>query len=298
MSNRKELLLKIVLTAVFSALVFALTYVSIPLPTGAKVHLGNFACVLAGLLLGGLVGGISGSLGMGFNDIAQGYGWDTILRTFIVKFILGYSVGLLFRVLISKDKKSKILLGSLAGIFLVGFVVSTIAYINGDAYYNKKKELVSTSRGFTINIFGTTKIVELSILVPIFLGITALIIGAIVIFFIFKKNIDERKKSVYEAVATVTAISVIINTAGEFVLRWFLSGIALASFDASFANSIAKLPANLITGVATIIFVTIIYLPVYLALHHAGFDDVIIHSIENDEVIINENNEEIEKVEA
>ena len=34
----------------------------------------------------------------------------------------------------------------------------------------------------------------------------------------------------------------------------------------------------IITGVATILFVSIIYLPLYLALYHAGFDKYIIHA--------------------
>ena len=76
----------------------------IPLGT-SKVHLGNFVCILAGLLCGGLVGGISGSLGMGLNDLLSGYGPDTYIRSFIVKFLLGFIAGALFRYLIKKEKK-------------------------------------------------------------------------------------------------------------------------------------------------------------------------------------------------
>ena len=67
-NTSKKVLYNMVIIALFTALTFVGTYVQIPLGT-SKVHLGNFVCILAGLLCGGLVGGISGSLGMGLNDL-------------------------------------------------------------------------------------------------------------------------------------------------------------------------------------------------------------------------------------
>lgn len=294
MTKRKDIIIKIVFTALFSALVFALTFVSVPLPTGAKVHLGNFACVLAGLLLGPIVGGVSGSLGMGLNDIAGGYSWDTVVRTFVVKFILGFVVGLLFKVFIKKDKAAKITLYALTSLFFVGFLTSLISFTLGQPYFDKNGNEVLTSRGFKVELFGSTKTIELSILVPIFLGIFFLILLGVVIFLIIlRKNHKDREK-VYLAVSTVTAISVIVNTLGEFFLRWLLKGIAISSSEAALLDSISKLPSNIITGVATILFVTIIYLPIYLALHHAGFDQYIIHP----NIELEEEKEELIEVEA
>lgn len=278
MNKRKDFLFKLVLTALFSALAFALTFVAVPLPTGAKVHLGNFVCVLAGLLLGPIVGGVSGSLGMGLNDIAGGYGWDTIVRTFIVKFILGFSVGLLFKLLIKRDKATKITLYSLTGVFFLSFLATLFLFIFGNPYYDKKGNLIYTSKGFEISLFGNEKILELSVLVPIFLGIFFLILSLVIVFtFLIKKKNKDRER-VYIAISTVTAISVIINTLGEFFLRWLLKGIALSSSEIALLDSISKIPSNIITGVATILFVSIIYVPLYLALYHAGFDKYIIHA--------------------
>ena len=86
MNKDRKLLSQIIYTAIFIALCFAGTFVSIPLGT-SKVHLGNFFCILAGLLCGPFIGGVAGSLVMGFNEIALGYGWNTYLRTCIMIFL-------------------------------------------------------------------------------------------------------------------------------------------------------------------------------------------------------------------
>lgn len=276
MKNRKDLVLKITLTALFSALCFALTFVQVPLPTGAKVHLGNFVCVLAALLLGPVVGGITGSLGMGLNDIAGGYGWDTILRTFIVKFILGFSVGILFKLLIKKDKASRVTLYSITSVFGLSFILFLFLYIFGKDSYDKKGNFEFFIRAYKLSESQTIKI---SILVPIFLGVFFLILTGVIVFLAILKKKNKEREKIYLAVSTVTAISVIINTLGEFFLRWFLKGF-ITSFNEGFIESVTKLPSNIITGVVTIVFVTVIYFPLYLALHSAGFDKFIIHPTE------------------
>src|SRR5574344_258773 len=102
----------------------------ISLPTGAKIHLGNFVCIMASLLCGGLVGGITGSLGMGLNDIASGYAWTTTLRTFILKFIMGLVIGLIFTYIFKKKKKQTIPLFILSGVFALVFVITLVVFIN------------------------------------------------------------------------------------------------------------------------------------------------------------------------
>ena len=87
------LLKKVVLVAIFSALCCAATYLQIRMPAGDFVHLGNFVMIIAALLLGGVEGGAVGSLGMGIYDLINYAGkTSTILRTFILKFIIGFIV--------------------------------------------------------------------------------------------------------------------------------------------------------------------------------------------------------------
>lgn len=238
------------ITAVLTALCFAATYISIPLPTGAKVHLGNLVCVLAGLLCGGVVGGVTGSLGMGINDIAQGYGWSTITRTFIIKFLMGFIVGYLFRLLVKKEKASKYCLLPLTALFLGLTIWSSIVYSIGSGM-------------ISITIGSSSKEVAFSVLIPIFTG-CIFFICLVACCFLNKITIKQR------AVLDATILATIVNIIGEFFIRWLLTGIEQSDYRVSLVSSISKLPASMITGTITIVFAVLIYLPIYKALSHSG----------------------------
>ena len=67
---------RIVLTALMAALCYvAFTFLKIPIPTFGgdyvALHIGNAFCVLAALLLGGVYGGLAGSLGMTIADLSS-----------------------------------------------------------------------------------------------------------------------------------------------------------------------------------------------------------------------------------
>lgn len=77
----------IVLVALFTALTVIGTYIKIPLPTGAFVHLGNAVLLLSVLLLGYVKGSLAGGLGFFIFDLMNGYATEApyfILESFIV----------------------------------------------------------------------------------------------------------------------------------------------------------------------------------------------------------------------
>ena len=83
----------IAITAVFSGLVFVLTMVAIPMPAGGFWHFGNAMIILSGLMFGGLVGGLSGSIGATLADLVLGYGmWAP--WTVWIKFFVGFLPGI------------------------------------------------------------------------------------------------------------------------------------------------------------------------------------------------------------
>ena len=100
---KRNSIFKLALFSMLAALAYAMTYVSVPLPA-AKVHLGNFVCVLSALLFGGFIGGLSAAVGMTLNDMVLGYHWDTWIRTFFSKLVLGLVVGFVFSILLKKTK--------------------------------------------------------------------------------------------------------------------------------------------------------------------------------------------------
>lgn len=271
-TKTKKVIYYMVIVALFTALSFVGTYVHIPIGT-SKVHLGNFVCILAGLLCGGLVGGISGSLGMGLNDILSSYGPDTFIRTFIVKFFLGFISGVLFRYLVKKEKKITHRFYYLSGFFLITFVTLLILYLTkGSAIQMDEK------RKFTISI------ILLSLL------------GAMSLFFLIIQLFLKKFNNVQHYVLYVASIGSIINILLEFILKipfkvWFAS----LTWEGSAIYAISSLPSALITCVITTLFVTLIYVPLYTATQKINrLNDIYenIQRITNIELIKNENENE------
>lgn len=82
-----------VYTALMAAIVYVLTLLYIPL-LDSKVHFGNAASMLAGLLLGPWLGGAASGIGAFFFDLTHGYGIVEALVTFASKFLMAMVAGL------------------------------------------------------------------------------------------------------------------------------------------------------------------------------------------------------------
>lgn len=229
-----KLVLKMVYTALFTALTFAATYINIKFSIGGMIHLGNFVAVLAALLFGGIVGGISGSLGMGLFDLINGYPITTWLRTFIVKFVFCFVIGVLFRVLIKKENNDKKL-------SLILFIVFTL--ISGTVltiYLVSYKEAIMLVLSIVLFVFSLLCLV----------------------MFILSNKINY----VLNSALFASSIGILINVILEFILRialmMLLSG---QNFESSLSASIIKIPSALFNGVITIVFVSIVFIPIYMA---------------------------------
>lgn len=111
---------KIAAVGVFGALVFISNYISIPIPVAvgdvSRIHLGNALCILAGLVLGPVSGGLSAGIGSALFDITMPAYIASAPFTLIFKFVLALIPGLM-------AKKGK----NLNCIF--GCVLGQIAYI-------------------------------------------------------------------------------------------------------------------------------------------------------------------------
>ena len=238
----KKVLYNMVIIALFTALTFVGTYVQIPLGT-SKVHLGNFVCILAGLLCGGLVGGISGSLGMGLNDLLSGYGPDTYIRSFIVKFLLGFIAGALFRYLIKKEKKITYRFYFISGAFLITFITLLVLYLTkGEVIQMDEK------RKFTISIL----LLSLLAVMSVFFFVIQL--------FVKKINLVQRY------VLYVASIASIFNITLEFLIKIpFKVWMASLTWEGATIYAVSSLPSSLITCIVTTLFVTFIYIPLYTA---------------------------------
>ena len=253
MEKQKEILLKLVITALFAALCFIGVLIRIPLPTGAFVHLGNMICILASLLIGGIYGGIAGSLGMGLFDLTHGYLGAGLLRTFILKFLMGLTAGLVFKLILKKKlnvKKLTIIFVILLGLaFIASVVLSVVSYNNGFVItYTKNGEEV-------------TKTVIIKWIIPLFIGVM-FTLGVIDL-------ILERKLGKVAGAALIAATcGVVLNTLGEVYLKallYYWINTSYASFNDAYLYAVAELPATIITSVLTVSIIGFIYWPIHKA---------------------------------
>ena len=266
----KKVLYNMVIIALFTALTFVGTYVQIPLGT-SKVHLGNFVCILAGLLCGGLVGGISGSLGMGLNDLLSGYGPDTYIRSFIVKFLLGFIAGALFRYLIKKEKKITYRFYFISGAFLITFITLLVLYLT-------KGEVIQmdAKRKFTISIL----LLSLLAVMSVFFFVIQL--------FVKKINLVQRY------VLYVASIASIFNITLEFLIKIpFKVWMASLTWEGATIYAVSSLPSSLITCIVTTLFVTFIYIPLYTATQKINRLNDVYENIQKITSLESENKEDV-----
>lgn len=266
----KKVLYNMVIIALFTALTFVGTYVQIPLGT-SKVHLGNFVCILAGLLCGGLVGGISGSLGMGLNDLLSGYGPDTYIRSFIVKFLLGFIAGALFRYLIKKEKKITYRFYFISGAFLITFITLLVLYLT-------KGEVIQmdAKRKFTISIL----LLSLLAVMSVFFFVIQL--------FVKKINLVQRY------VLYVASMASIANITLEFLIKIpFKVWMASLTWQGATIYAVSSLPSSLITCIVTTLFVTFIYIPLYTATQKINRLNDVYENIQKITSLESENKEDV-----
>ena len=81
--RQAKTLRKIIYMAVLAALVFVVTFFRFPL-FGSKVHLGNAICLLCGLLMGPVAGGVSAGLGSAMYDV---FFYPSDLMTYAITFV-------------------------------------------------------------------------------------------------------------------------------------------------------------------------------------------------------------------
>ena len=103
--NDDAMITRIVFTGVMAAIICVITILRIPLGQ-SKLHFANSMCLLSGLLLGPVWGGVAAGLGSAIYDIALG-GYDIVeaLITFVSKFAMAWVCGALFQLWLVRPGK-------------------------------------------------------------------------------------------------------------------------------------------------------------------------------------------------
>lgn len=97
--NKQSTILQVALTGMMAAVVLVSTmflHIDIPLPTGkTMLSLGNAMCLLSGLLLGPIYGGLAGGLGSFLYDLMDPVFISQAPITFLFKFAIGFVSGMI-----------------------------------------------------------------------------------------------------------------------------------------------------------------------------------------------------------
>lgn len=125
--NKKNKTKEIVITALFTALTFAATWlidIKLPLPgSGGLIHLGNVPLFLAAAIYGRKTGAVAGAFGMGLFDLMSGWTlWAPF--TFLIVGLMGYTIGVFAE---KKPFKADLLN------YVIAFIIALIIKITG--YY-------------------------------------------------------------------------------------------------------------------------------------------------------------------
>ncbi len=100
MTKSKRILYRMVAVGFMAALVYVGNYIQIKIPNGVlitRIHLGNSMCLLAGLLFGGVSGGLASGIGAMLYDLFDPVYIISAPYTFLSKFAMGFTCGALKR---------------------------------------------------------------------------------------------------------------------------------------------------------------------------------------------------------
>ena len=115
MKKQDTKVLNTVMVGALAAMVYVVTLFRFPL-LGSKVHFANAVCLLAGLLLGPVNGGIAAGLGSALYDLTMyNEGIVNLLITFVSKFAMAWVCGMLAGRTEKKQSLPRILIACVCG---------------------------------------------------------------------------------------------------------------------------------------------------------------------------------------
>lgn len=248
-SKNKRLLLSITCIGVFSALSYigVLIHIPIPSPIGKPmIHLGNLIVIIASLIFGGWIGGISGSIGMGLYDIIAGYDIWSITRTIVLKLVMGLVVGFIYHRLIKKEKCNITVISILVGVF---FLVMGILFLSLALKY--QGVWVNEALNKKSNIYWP--IYTFSIVI----GVALIVSG----------GLSSKLPFVLRCATLATSVAIMVNLWGEFLYKaikqFTLGG---TNFADSLQIALLSVPSTLLNGVITIVLAICIFIPIQFSL--------------------------------
>ena len=220
--SRRYRLLEITMIALFAALSYVVLVVLFIPFANMYIHFGNLVVVLAALLIGGWQGGLSGAVGMGLFDLLNGHA-DSAPKTFILKFLIGLTVGLVFHFFSTRKKfpSGALLFSGIVSVTISGAVFAYMIIVN--------------------HAFGGKS----AILAPVFFGVGLLCIAFSLLKYRFSQH---RAAAIMGAVCGMS-----VNIAGETLWKFVTYLLAGSAPGAAFTTALLGQASTLINaGIAVI----------------------------------------------
>lgn len=128
-NSSRQKIVRLCQVGLLAALVFVTSGMRVMIPLGggdsAALHLGNVMCLLGGLLLGPVSGGLSAGIGSGIYDLTNPLYVSSAPFTFCFKFLLGFVCGAVAH---SGEKKGESVRRNLLG-SVCGSLTYTVLYV-------------------------------------------------------------------------------------------------------------------------------------------------------------------------
>lgn len=240
-SRSGRMLFCLTLTGLFAALSFVALFFKIPI-AGQFVHVGNAVTLLAALLLGGVYGGLSGSIGMGLFDLI--YYPSSLPTTLVLKFGIGLFTGLIFRYGRRHPERSAHTgLAVACALFLLGGALSLWGYLaRPDA--------------------------AAALLASVFM----LVVGtALAVVLCVSWRTKKLSRTVLWAILGCT-VGIAWNVSGEFLWKVVSNLLLGMEFSAAVTQTLLAIPATFINGSFSIFVAVLLYVPLQAALRKAHLD--------------------------
>lgn len=241
-SRTNRTLVCLTLTGLFAALSFVALFFKIPV-AGQFVHVGNAVTLLAALLIGGVYGGLSGSIGMGLFDLI--YYPSSVATTLVLKFGIGLFTGLIFRYGRRRPERNPhIGMAVACALFLCGSALCFLGYRSNPASY---------ATALVASVF-------------------MLIVGAaLLVVLCVSWRTHKLSRTVLWAILGCT-VGVAWNVAGEFVWKVVSHLLVGMEFQAAVVQTLIAIPATFINGSFSIFVAVLLYVPLQAALRKARLD--------------------------
>lgn len=164
----------IVAVGLMAALCFVGNYLQIKIPNGVlitRIHFGNSMCLLAGLLFGGIPGGLASGIGAGLYDLLDPVYIISSPVTFLTKFVMGFLAGYLAK----SEKRFKNETMHIVLSAITGQLVYIVLYV-GKTYLSQRILGYEVGTAFTAaatNLLTSTvnAVISVAVSVPVYFAL-------------------------------------------------------------------------------------------------------------------------------